>query len=70
MPAIQRQVSQTQQSNQQKFYVTKSAAPSSNIVKVQQTNPKIYIQSAPKSVYVTTSSVQEEHELDDLSHLE
>ncbi|XP_070505259.1 transcription initiation factor TFIID subunit 6-like [Chironomus tepperi] len=71
---IQRQMSQTQQ-GQQKFYVTKASSPSTtsgNIVKIQQSNnPKIYIQSTPKTVsYVNTSNQsQQEHELDDLSHL-
>lgn len=70
---VPRQISQSQQSNQQKFYVTSKPTPSTttNIVKIQQSNPsKIYIQSAPKPVFVTTSSSQEDHELDDLSHLE
>lgn len=68
---VQRQISQpSQQSTQQKFYVAKSTpTSSSNNVKVQQSIPqRIYV--APKTVYVSTSNVQEEHELDDLSHLE
>jgi hypothetical protein len=52
--------------------VTKANSPvtTGNIVKIQQSgSQKIFIQTAPKvTQYVTTTS--QEHELDDLSHLE
>jgi hypothetical protein len=70
---IQRQISTQPQSSQQKFFITKASSPASSLVKIQHSNnPKIFIQSTPKSVYSVSSgsSSQETHELDDLSHLE
>lgn len=51
--------------------MTKSNSPatSSNIVKIQQ-NQKVFIQSAPKTIYVTNPSSGSNVQIDDLSHLE